>query len=163
RSKPTRCEREPAPSWTGTSPRCGPAPSIGKASAGNCSATGARQPRPPRDRSDSRANTGVPMSTHRISTCSRSPAPIGIGCSRARMVVDRFVEMFDRFRADTAGDFTSSGPLRNAGVRLGIDDGEYQRLQTDVQRALESYLAVLRRFSDASLLFFDATRSRGGS
>jgi hypothetical protein len=89
-----------------------------------------------------------------------------LGFNAARMVVDRFAEMFDHYRAQAAGDTTNGGE-RDAetepGVRFHVDDGAYRRLQSDAQRALEMYLDVLRRFSEASLPFFDRARSWGAS
>jgi hypothetical protein len=89
-----------------------------------------------------------------------------LGFNAARMVVDRFGEMFDRFRADAASDTTNGdegGPKAEPGVRFRVDDGAYRRLQSDAQRALEMYLDVLRRFSEVSLPFFDRAPSWGAS
>jgi hypothetical protein len=89
-----------------------------------------------------------------------------LGFNAARMVVDRFAEMFDHYRAEAGSDTTNGGergPKAEPGVHFCVDDGAYRRLQSDVQRALEMYLDVLRRFSEVSLPFFDGARSWGAT
>jgi hypothetical protein len=76
-----------------------------------------------------------------------------LGFDSARLVVDRFVEMFERFSKDTVAE-EHNGSSR---LRLRTDGGESRALQSEAERALDSYLAVLRRLNDASLAMLDET------
>ena len=54
-----------------------------------------------------------------------------LGFNAARMVVDRFAEMFDRYRAQAAGDTTNGGERvaeTEPGVRFHVDSVDGQRI-----------------------------------
>ncbi len=97
-----------------------------------------------------------------------------LGFDAARMIVERFVELFDHFRADAptgsaAADASGGAPTSEPGpgrpppsVHFRIDDGVRRRLQADAQRALEGYLDVLRRVGELGLPFLDGTVPEGG-
>jgi hypothetical protein len=84
-----------------------------------------------------------------------------LGFDAARTVVDRFVDLFGDFCAAAAAVGGRPGP-GGAPVDGGAGSGAYQRLQSDVQRAADSYLGVLGSLNQASLAFFDTARARAG-
>jgi hypothetical protein len=84
-----------------------------------------------------------------------------LGFDSARLVVDRFVEMFERFSNDTVPDAhngTNSSPGRAVQLRMRTDGGEGRALRSEAERALDSYLAVLRRLNEAGLAMLDGAR-----
>jgi len=84
-----------------------------------------------------------------------------LGFDAARTVVDRFAAIFDQFTS-TVGDRGAEGggsPGPAPPFRLRADPGGYRRLQSDVQRAADSYFAVLGQLSDVALQYFDMSRS----
>ena len=77
-----------------------------------------------------------------------------LGFDAARTVVERFTGLFGEFcAAATAG--VRPGP----GSGSGPGSGGYPRLQADMQRAADTYLSVLGRLNEASLLFVDTARA----
>ena len=88
-----------------------------------------------------------------------------LGFDAARTVVDRFVDLFgqyasaayDRKRNDTCD------PVVRPSVHFRADTGGFDRLQSDMQRAADSYLAVLSQLNEVSLRFFDSTDPRRGA
>ena len=86
------------------------------------------------------------------------------GFDAARSVVDRFAAIFDQFTS-TMGD---RGAARDGAqgsappFRLRADPGGYRRLQTDVQRAADSYFAVLGQLNELALQYFDTSRFDAG-
>jgi hypothetical protein len=75
-----------------------------------------------------------------------------LGFEAARTIVVRFAELFAQFAAGSLGTATGatsgfSAPNKNA-----------QTLQSDVQRAADSYFALLCQLNEAGLKFLDATR-----
>jgi hypothetical protein len=83
-----------------------------------------------------------------------------LGFDAARLVVDRFVELFDSFSQDTVAEANNghdSSPGTASRVRLRTDGAEGRALKFEAQRALESYLAVLRRLNEAGLAMLDGT------
>lgn len=88
-----------------------------------------------------------------------------LGFDSARLVVDRFVELFDRFSKDTTAEEhngSDSRPGTASRLRLRTDRVESRALQSEAERALDSYLAVLRRLNDASLAMLDGTTRESG-
>jgi hypothetical protein len=68
--------------------------------------------------------------------------------------------MFDRFSKDTVAEEhngSDRGPEAAPRLRLWTEGGESRALQSEAERALDSYLAVLRRLNDASLAMLDGT------
>ena len=87
-----------------------------------------------------------------------------LGFEAARTVVDRFVAMYGEFYATVMNEAfqgrksgTASGPWAGA----GSNGGGYQRMQSDMQRMTDSYLAILGRLNETSLMFFDTARTWG--
>lgn len=84
-----------------------------------------------------------------------------LGFDSARLVVDRFVEMFDQFSRDTVPDDAgrdSPPPGAASQLRMRTNSGEGRALQSEAERALDSYLAVLRRLNEAGLAMLDGAR-----
>jgi hypothetical protein len=97
-----------------------------------------------------------------------------LGFVTARTIVERFVEMCAQFTtssgASGAGGVDAvDGADRNADQarRAGGaappfwfwgSDASLRKMQSDMLRATEDYMAVLNQLNDASLRFFDATR-----
>ncbi|MGZ4149697.1 MAG: COG1470 family protein [Actinomycetota bacterium] len=96
-----------------------------------------------------------------------------LGFDAARMIVERFVELFDHFwpdaptgtgASDGSGSASEPGPVRlPPAVHFRVDDGVRRRLQADAQRALESFLDVLRRVGELGLPFLDGVEPEGGA
>jgi hypothetical protein len=90
-----------------------------------------------------------------------------LGFDAAHMIVDRFVELFEHFRVGglaptrVADDAPRDAPGETEPVRqpssvhFRVDDGGSRRLQADAQRALESYLDVLRHVAELGLPFLE--------
>ncbi len=87
-----------------------------------------------------------------------------LGFEAAQTVVDRFVEMFGQYGNTVMNGASASGREGQAsgpGVRVGSNGGGYDRMQSDMQRMADSYLAVLGRLNETSLTFFDTARTWG--
>ena len=104
-------------------------------------------------------------STHRgfdVEDAARLAAEVQeLGFDAARMIVERFVELFDGYRGGaSAASGTRAGPSRPApAVFFRVDDSARRRMQAEAQRALESYFDVLRRVGDLSFGYLDGGRS----
>ncbi len=86
------------------------------------------------------------------------------GFDAARAVVDRFAAVFEQF-ASTMGDRVSDGGGARGSAppfRLHTDPGSYRRLQSEMQRAADSYFAVLSQLNDVALRYFDTGLSDAG-
>ncbi|HEX3332996.1 MAG TPA: hypothetical protein VHS57_01555, partial [Acidimicrobiales bacterium] len=82
------------------------------------------------------------------------------GFTAAQSVVERFVEMCGQFTAP-GGD--AEEPRGDQGwvpppFWFRDSDESLRKLQSDMVRATDAYLGVLRQFNEASLRFFDASR-----
>jgi hypothetical protein len=87
-----------------------------------------------------------------------------LGFQAARLVVDQFVDVFERYRSSTSrtdSPAENGSPARSPDVRLWADHDGFRRLQSDAQRALDSYLAVVRRLADMSTAFLDGSPGAG--
>jgi hypothetical protein len=82
-----------------------------------------------------------------------------LGFTAARTIVERFVEMCGQFTTAN-GDGDSARREGGAGPPFwfGGSDASMRRLQSDMLRATDAYVAVLNQFNEASLRFFDTTR-----
>ncbi len=80
-----------------------------------------------------------------------------LGFDAARIVVERFVDMFAEFTA-TNGNAEAPRPDRVPPFWLGGSDESMRKMQSDMLRATDAYLAVLNQFSEASMRFFNASR-----
>ncbi len=82
-----------------------------------------------------------------------------LGFDAARTVVERFVEMFADF---TATNGNAEGPRTERGwvppFWLGGSDESMRKMQSEMLRATDAYLAVLNQLSEASMRFFNASR-----
>ena len=85
-----------------------------------------------------------------------------LGFEAARTVVDRFVEMFGQYQNTVingapppGSEVPSPGPTGG----VGSDPGGYDRMQSDMQRMADSYLAILGRLNETSRMFVDTARS----
>ncbi len=83
-----------------------------------------------------------------------------LGFAAARTIVERFVEMFGQFAA-TNGE--ADQPSRDGGGApppfwLRGSDGSMRKMQSDMLRASDAYMAVLSQLNEAGLRFFDAAR-----
>jgi hypothetical protein len=85
-----------------------------------------------------------------------------LGFATARTVVERFAEMFAEF-ATTSGDTDTAQRAGGCAPPLWFSgaDGSMRKLQSDMLRATDAYLAVLGQLNEASLRFFDASRWQG--
>jgi hypothetical protein len=87
------------------------------------------------------------------------------GFDAARTVVDRFAAIFEQFTS-TMGDRGAAGEGARAPAppfHLRADPGAYRRLQSDMQRAADSYLAVLGQLNELALQYLDTSRSDTGA
>ena len=87
-----------------------------------------------------------------------------LGFEAARTVVDRFVAMYGEFYATVMNEAfqgRKSGPSAGPSAGAGSNGGGYQRMQSDMQRMTDSYLAILGRLNETSLMFFDTARTWG--
>jgi len=78
-----------------------------------------------------------------------------LGFQAARTIIERFVDLFGEF-ASSSG---ASGPCQKtwgAAFGYGESDPSARTLQQDVQRAADSYLALLGQLNEAGLRFLDA-------
>ena len=103
---------------------------------------------------DDRSSAGVPPEGVRLVQEVQD-----LGFQAARTVVERFGELFDQFAAGSAG----GGPRKERDTPPTSSgwwgsDRSAQGMQSDVQRAADSYFAVLGQLSDAGLRFLDVAR-----
>ena len=81
-----------------------------------------------------------------------------LGFQAARTIVERFGEIFAQFAASNG----VAGPARQegGGPAAGVPgwDGSMRGLQSDMQRAADTYVAILGQLNEAGLRFLDATR-----
>jgi hypothetical protein len=85
-----------------------------------------------------------------------------LGFATARTVVERFAEMFGQF-ATTNGETDAtrrSGGWTPPLLWYAGADSSIHKLQADMLRATDAYLAVLSQLNEASLRFFDPARGQ---
>jgi len=80
-----------------------------------------------------------------------------LGFDAARIVVQRFVDVFAQYAAANGGAAGTRREDAPPPAQLGWSDESARRLRSDVQRATDAYMSMLTQFSEASLRFFDAT------
>ncbi len=93
-----------------------------------------------------------------------------LGFDAAQTIVGRFCELFGQFAAGNAatGGARQEGGGSGGGAGVGSGGGSpfgfwgsgrsRQALQADMQRAADSYLAIMGQMNEAGLRFLDATR-----
>jgi hypothetical protein len=86
-----------------------------------------------------------------------------LGFEAARIVVDRFSEMYGQYYTTVMNQAPWGGKADAPGPATGVGPGGggYQRMQSDMQRMADSYLAILGRLTETSLMFMDSARSWG--
>ncbi len=80
-----------------------------------------------------------------------------LGFEAARTIVERFTEIFSQF----AGMDGGTRPLRDGGRSTSGSwgfDRSAQTLASDMQRAADSYLAIMGQLNEAGMRFLDASR-----
>ena len=82
-----------------------------------------------------------------------------LGFEAARTMVERFAEVFAQFAAGSGGA-GASRPGDGGRPALGFSgsDPSARTLQSDMQRAADSYLAIMGQLNETALRFLDATR-----
>ncbi len=83
-----------------------------------------------------------------------------LGFEAARTIVERFGEIFAQFAAGNGGPGASGPGSDGGGPALGFSgfNRSAQAFQSDMQRAADSYVAVMGQLNEACLRFLDATR-----
>jgi hypothetical protein len=80
-----------------------------------------------------------------------------LGFQAARAIVERFVDLFAQF---ATGSYQGAPCREGSGTALGCweSDPSIRTLQQDLQRAADSYLALIGQLNQAGLRFLDAAR-----
>lgn len=82
-----------------------------------------------------------------------------LGFEAARTIVVRFAEIFAQFAAGNGGAGGSRpGDGGGSAVGFSVPNRFAQTLKSDMQRAADSYLALMCQLNEAGLRFLDATR-----